>query len=558
MEIDYKKYRAAYFSMEIAADPEMKNYAGGLGVLAGDLLRAAADASLPIVGVTLLHDLGYLEQIIDAQGRQQEGLVDFNLDKLEKLPMKVPVEIGSENIKVAVWRYLLRGLSGHIVPVFFLDTNLEENPFASREITRRLYRGDAARRLEQEIVLGRGGARLLEALGCSGLRKFYLNEGHASLAAIELFLKSQATDDNSRLEEVRQKCLFTTHTPLKEANDVFAKKLVLEYQPDFPWHLSGLLDGAGRLNMARAGLYFSSSANAVSQRHQEVMADIFPEFQIGCVTNGVHVPSWVSPEMAEVFDAHLPAWRQNNQRLEKAESLPTETVWAAHQSAKKKLIEYAFSAAGRKLDQDRLTIVLARRFALYKRPELILSDLGRLKRISAAGGGLQIIFSGKAHPQDKAGMERLRQIWLTASASDEKLPIVFLSGYGIEIARQLVAGADLWLNTPLAPFEACGTSGMKAALNGVPQLSIADGWWAEGGRHGQNGWVIEDRSGLDPDRAGLLDADDIYRLLETEIMPLYYRQRPIWQKMMVRAIALGGFRFSAQRAMEEYWQRAKL
>jgi len=549
-------FPVAYFSLEIALENSLKSYAGGLGILAGDLLRSATDLELPMVGISLLNDQGYFQQAIDSSGRQQaEPVTDYDFSKLEKLAPIVSVNIGQEPVKIRAWQYSFRR-NTHIGPVILLDTNCPENSASARQLTRRLYSGDKFDRLKQKIILGRGGYKMLQALGYGNLQKLHLNEGHGVLAALELFLSSSQPDSDSRLAAVRQQGVFTTHTPVNEAINTYSVKEMLDYQPDFPVNLPGLVQEE-QINMARVGLYFSGYSNAVSKSHQRVAQKMFPEYSIQAITNGVHAATWTAPEFQELYDEYLPGWRSSGQKFLQASLIPAEKLAAAHQGAKRRLLDYIYQKQKIELSPEIITLGLARRFTPYKRLDLLFFDLERLLALQKKAGPIQIICAGKAHPQDQSGQAAISRIQKIKRDYYDQLKLVFLEDYDLGQAQLITAGVDVLLNTPRPPFEASGTSGMKAAHNGVPQLSTLDGWWPEGYLAGKTGWTIgQGLSQADDPEIDAHDAASLYQLLEEEVLPLYYQQPGQWQELSREAIAHNASIFNTNRAMQQYWQEA--
>lgn len=533
----------AYISMEIALENKIKTYAGGLGVLAGDILRAAVELKFSMVGVTLFNRDGYFKQAIGEDGEQKESPDKSDFLLLEKMPQTVTVEIGKDKVLVGAWRYRIKDENGFCVPVYFLDTDLPENSQAMRDLSGALYGGNEEYRLKQEIILGRGAIKMLDAIGHKDIKKVHLNEGHGALAAVELFLNSKQRKEKDKLKEVRNKCVFTTHTPIPKAQDIFSLPYLLSFQPDFPGHLSGLVaDNA--INLAKAGLYFSSFANAVSKAHQKTARGIYKRRNLKVVTNGVDSLSWTAPELKTVYDKHIPGWRVDNSLLKKAASIAPLEIWTAHQAAKRRLVKYLNEEHGADFNADTFTIAFARRFATYKRPEFLFRNLERLSEINKKKK-IQLIYAGKAHPGDLEGRELIKKISLLAKGLKQSIGLVFLEDYDLAKARLLTAGADLWLNNPLPPNEASGTSGMKAAHNGIPQASTMDGWWREGYQKNKTGWLIKEKSG-----------GEVYDLLEKEILPLYYDRPEVWRRLMVLTISRNAPYFNAQRALREYIKRA--
>jgi starch phosphorylase len=436
-----------------------------------------------------------------------------------------------------------------VVPVLLLDTDVPQNGPEDRRITDRLYGGDARHRLMQEMVLGVGGVRLLHALGCSGLRTFHLNEGHAAFAPLEL-LRAAGPADGWDFSPVRNRTVFTTHTPVAAGHDQFDWSLVSRVLGEFVARdVFEMLGGRDRLNMTHLALNLSHYVNGVALRHQEVSSELFPHYEIHQITNGVHARTWSSSSFRALFDRHIPGWRNDPLMLHNALALPPGEVMGAHRRAKDALLEVVVTRTGRRLRPDVLTLGFARRATAYKRPELVLSNLSVLRAI-AKTRPLQFIFAGKAHPHDEAGKQGIQSILRAALELGDDVPVIYLTEYDLELALMLVSGVDLWLNTPLRPLEASGTSGMKAALNSVPSFSVLDGWWREGCVEGVTGWAIGgDRSSAD---AVDCDADDFYRKLQHVIAPLFYDDRDGWIRIMRQCIALNASFFNTDRMVRQY------
>ena len=553
----------AYFSMEVALQDDIPTYSGGLGVLAGDHIRAAADLGLDLVGVTMLYRQGYLVQHLAADGSQSDEPAAFVPDRLlEPVPVAVTVEVGKEKVEVGMWRYLVRGESGQ-VPVYLLDTDRPGNSEGARRLTGRLYGGDDEYRLRQEIVLGMAGPDVLAELGYR-ISTYHMNEGHSALLGLALLRRETSASSprtasprhHSHVDGVRRRCVFTTHTPVPAGHDRFALPLVrhLLGQPALAElrALGGLAEGG--LDMTLLGIGCSRSVNAVSRRHAEVTRAMFPGVEVSSVTNGVHLATWAAPATARLLDASLPGWRRANVLLRQASTaLPLDELSSAHDESKRALLEEVAARTGRKLDPAAFTVAAARRATAYKRMSLLFSDLDRLRALVERAGPIQVVLSGKSHPRDENGKEVIRALFRAGEELGTALPVVYLPGYSMDLARVLVAGADVWLNTPLPPHEASGTSGMKAALNGVPSVSILDGWWIEGHLEGVTGWAPhapgDNGEGDDRDRA---DAEGVYRLLEEKVVPLYYRDEPAFTEVRRSAIAYNASYFSTERMVGEY------
>jgi len=543
----------AYFSMEIGLDPKIPTYAGGLGILAGDTLKSAADMNIPMVGVTLLHRKGYFRQEIDKNGLQRElPEVWHPEERLHLLPNEVSVAIEGRVVRIRAWEYTIVGATGYKVPVYFLDTDYEANHPDDRKLSWYLYGGDLRYRLCQELILGVGGLRMLRDLGYNNIKTFHLNEGHAAFITLEL-LREQGYEDYNK---IREKCVFTTHTPVAAGHDIFTYDLIDKVmKPPFPDHLKNMVGGEGVV-MSDLAFKYSRYVNAVSEKHKEVTKKLFNVENVDYITNGIHASTWVCPGMKNLFSRYIRGWENDPTRLVRAFSIPDEELWKAHQAAKLKLFAHVLENTGVELDPDILTIGIARRATAYKRLDLIFSDVKRLVNICA--GKVQFIFAGKAHPQDEDGKKIIQKIIKMASELSGAIKIVFLENYNMDLAALLTAGVDVWLNTPKRPLEACGTSGMKAAVNGVLNFSVLDGWWIEGCREGFTGWAI----GPSPNEVDLigydetLDAESLYEKLENEVIPTYYEKRDRWIQMMKYSIALNGSYFNTHRMLREYVERA--
>lgn len=561
----------AYFSMEIALNPEMPTYSGGLGMLAGDTIRSAADLKVPMVAVSLLHRQGYFTQKLDQSGRQTEAAAEWPVEKFcqEQSP-RVDVTLEGRRVRLRAWRYTVKGLSGHEVPVFLLDADLPENSDWDRVLTHHLYGGDKWYRLCQEIILGIGGVRMLRALGYHDVPRFHMNEGHAALLALELLDEharwfGRAAFNHDDVQAIRQRCVFTTHTPVPAGHDKFPLDMVGRAlgRSDFGAHRD-VFCCEGELNMTYLALNLSHYVNGVARKHGEVSRLMlqprngFHLYQIDHITNGVHLATWVSPAFAELFDQHVPHWREDNASLRGALNIPKPEVWRAHTTAKAQLIEEINRRTKAGFDAETLTLGFARRAATYKRAHLLLTDPSQLKRIAAKAGRFQIVYAGKAHPRDDGGKKLIQQVVQARASLRPEVRVVYLENYDWELARLLVAGTDVWLNTPQPPLEASGTSGMKAALHGVPSLSVLDGWWFEGCIEHVTGWAIGETCPVDATPAERADCDaaSLYRKLEQVVLPTFYNQRDDWLRIMRHAIALNASHFNTQRMVLEYVLKA--
>ena len=548
----------AYFSMEIAINPGMPTYSGGLGVLSGDTLRSAADLGMQVSAFTLLHRKGYFRQHLDSAGQQSEETQPWNpADFCTELPTRVTVSIEGRTVMLRAWRYDMVGRFGHVVPIYLLDTDLDCNTGWDRGLTDHLYGGDTNYRLQQEVVLGMGGVRMAKDLGIHA-EVFHMNEGHAALLTLAL-LEGQlggGPQDGataSDIERVRQRCVFTTHTPVAAGHDRFSTEQAIRILgSDRTARLRELgCFHDGFLNMTMTALRFSRYANGVALQHGRVSREMFPEFNIDSITNGVHAATWTSEPIQKLLDEEVPRWRRDNLYLRNLIDLKEEKILTAHAEAKEELLAEVASRTGLVLNPKVLTLGFARRAATYKRADLLFTDPERLAKIAKAAGGLQIIYAGKAHPQDEPGKSLIRRVVETAAKlSNDLLRIVYLENYEWKLGALLTAGVDVWVNTPRRPYEASGTSGMKAALNGVPSLSILDGWWIEGWIEGVTGWAIED---------GATDADEaeaMYRKLENAIVPLFRDSQQMWAHVMRTTIAYNGSYFNTDRMVRQYARSA--
>ena len=592
----------AYFSAEFALHQSLPLYAGGLGVLAGDHCKEASDLGVPLVGVGFMYPQGYFHQKVSSEGWQEEVYERLNwadapiewATNPEGKPCIIAVPLGDRTVLAAIWCVLVGR-----VQLYLLDTDLEENAPWDRELSARLYGGDRDTRLQQEIVLGIGGVRALRALGINP-SVWHLNEGHAALVVLqrirELIERGQTFDE--ALEEVRRTTVFTTHTPVPAGHDVFTF-LQIEKHLSGAWGTLGPhrdqflalghydVGGGPQFNMTALALRTAGSVNGVSQSHREVTrkmwGPLWPERGSArgplAVTNGVHLPTWLSLELTQLFDRHLRAdWRQmpdDPAVWDGVLAIPDEELWEVRLALRNYLFVFIRErarfrwsqenvsagrvvASGPLLDPNSLTIGFARRFTGYKRPELIFHNPDQLVRIlSARGRNVQLVFAGKSHPADDIGKHHLQRVYRRAVDPVLGGRIAFVDDYDLHVAHFLVQGCDVWLNTPRKPLEASGTSGMKAALNGVPHLSVPDGWWAEG-YNGSNGWIID--GGVNPDDQATADAADaaaLYRLLEEQVVPMFYERdaRNIprgWIRIVKEAIRTVTPRFCARRMVKQY------
>jgi len=549
--------RVAYFSMEIALESALPTYSGGLGILAGDMLRSAADLGMPLVAVTMVHRHGYFVQRIDASGRQHELPDSWHPENsLERAPATVVIVIEGRNVRVGAWIYNVTGVTGKVVPTYLLDTDFEDNTPEDRALVGSLYGGDSKYRLAQEMVLGYGGYALLEALGIADdIATFHMNEGHSALlvaAAIEARVRERGSSEigDDDLAAVRKRFVFTTHTPVPAGHDRFDPGLAYHMLGDSRARIVERIGAMheGLVNFSHLALRGSHYTNGVAMRHGEVSRELFPGDEINAITNGVHAGRWTAPAFAELFDRHIPRWRDDNAYLRHIVGVPLPEIEAAHTLAQDDLFATLRETQGAELDPGIFTIGFARRAAAYKRGALVFSDLERLKRIVYRVGPLQFVFGGKSHPRDEEGKAVIARVYEAARQLGDAIRIVYVENYEMAIAAKIVAGVDVWLNTPRPPLEASGTSGMKAALNGVPSLSTLDGWWVEGCIENMTGWAIGDGDDLGDG----FDADALYDKLERVVVPTFYRDREAYTRIRRNAIAVNGSYFNTQRMVEQY------
>ncbi len=555
-----KDRSVAYFTMEIGLENDIPTYSGGLGILAGDTVTSAADLNVPMVVVTLLYRKGYFAQSIDREGQQHESPVGWSVeDHLQRESVEVEVQAEGRTLRITAWRYDVKGISGAIVPVYFLDTSHPSNSSDDRTLTDHLYGGDGHYRFLQEIILGIGGVRVLRALGYSDIRKFHMNEGHSSFLTLELLSEQMAAAKREEIlpediEEVRRRCVFTTHTPVPAGHDQFPTDMVehtFRHHPAFS--MGDLCHRNGMVNMTYLALNLSRYINGVAQKHGEVSREMFPTYKVNAITNGVHAGRWVAGPFAALFDEHIPGWRTDNFNLRYALSIPLDQVWERHMESKRALLNQIRQATDIEMEPDVLTLGFARRMTGYKRPGLLFFDIDRLKALSEKCGKIQIVYAGKSHPHDEQGKGIIRNIYQAQEYLKGSVEIVFLENYNMNLGAAITSGVDIWLNTPKPPLEASGTSGMKAALNGVPSFSVLDGWWIEGCVEGITGWSIgQENRGFEEELSRSEDSISLYDKLESVILPMFYNDRMAFAQVMRQAIALNGSFFNTQRMVQEY------
>jgi starch phosphorylase len=551
----------AYFSMEIALDPNMPTYSGGLGMLAGDTLRSAADLGAPLVAVTLVYRNGYFRQYLDPSGQQTEQPQQWEPERtLKAVEGRVSIELEQRQVWIRAWQYDVIGVDGDTVAVYLLDTNVPENAEWDRHLTDSLYGGDEAYRLAQEIILGLGGLKLLQKLGHDRIQAFHMNEGHSALLALGLLERRLDQSFAGRVKQldmdgIRRMCIFTTHTPVPAGHDQFPKPLVRQLLGDERVTLleqtQALHEDA--LNMTYLALRFSGYVNGVAMRHGEVSRGMFPNYAISAITNGVHALTWTSPAFRELFDHYIPGWRTDNNYLRYAISIPLEDIRVAHAATKETLFAEIRHRTSVSLDPKVFTIGFARRASTYKRADLLFQDRERLKHVARDVGPIQLVYAGKAHPRDEGGKKIIRQVFEGASSLSDVIRSVYVENYDMNWGRLITSGVDLWLNTPMRPQEASGTSGMKAALNGVPSFSVIDGWWAEGWIEGITGWAIGNTDIVEDPAS---EVATLYDKLEHQIVPMFYGTPHRYTEVMRSAIALNGSFFNTQRMVQQYLANA--
>lgn len=538
----------AYFSMEFGMRPEIKSYAGGLGILAGDTIKTAADMGLNFAGVTLLYKKGYFRQVINDQGVQLEEPDVWDHTKyLTNTEKIIEIKLNNESIFVEIWKYEVEGITGHKVPLYFLNTDIEKNQLANQYISYNLYTPSDETRVKQEIVLGLGGIYALRAMGHETFNNYHLNESHAAFSILELY-----SEFNKDVEQVKKHVVFTTHTPEEHGHKKYSMQLLSQFFNEEQSNLLMQNLENGVVHMTKFCMKYSKYSNGVSKRHQEVSSKMFPEFKIDHITNGVHT-SWVGNATRDLFTKYISDWETNPGKLKELPDLTTEEIFTMFHNNKANLIRYVRDRYGITIRDGVFTIGFGRRVDPYKRSSFIFSNIERLKSIAEKFDGLQIILSGKAYFDFAESEEKIADIFKLSKSDLGKLNIIFLENYGMKISKYLVQGCDLWLNNPIKPREACGTSGMKAALNGVPCLSTIDGWWVEGWKEDETGWAIGDES-IEPG-AEDRELEDLYSKLESKILPDYQNQEK-WGKIMLNAIRINGSFFNTHRMLNEYIEKA--
>ena len=526
----------AYLSAEVGFESGLHTYSGGLGVLAGDHIKSAADAGLDLVGCTLLYREGYGRQHLDGKGNQTETFGEIDPHEfLCDTGVEIALPLDGTTLYSKIRMYRIKGL-----PTYFLDTRHPDNSPDHRSLGNRLYGGDDSTRIRQEYLLGVGGIRALQALGHE-ITGLHLNEGHCTFAMLEMLHQGWSR------EELRQRCLFTTHTPVPAGHDRFGWEEVGGVLGElFPEDARELVGDENLCSMSHLAVALAGQVNAVSNLNAYVASGMFEGTHIHPITNGVHHETWTSPAMSNLFDEHLKGWRDDPTILAHAGKIPDAGLMEARQEARAILRDLVRASTGVEFHRERLTIGFARRFATYKRANLVFSDLERLRRIGT--GKIQFVFAGKAHPRDEGGKQLIRDIFEGAAQVADEIPVAFLEDYSMDTGLVMTSGVDIWLNNPIRPMEASGTSGMKAAMNGVPNCSILDGWWPEACEHGVNGWGIGEG---EDERDDARDAIAVYDTLEHEVLPAWNGRSEHWNDLMRASIATSA-RFTGARMISDY------
>jgi starch phosphorylase len=545
--------KVAYISMEIGLDSNIPTYSGGLGVLSGDTVRSAADLEIPMVGICLCYSSGYFYQLFNEVGEQKEKEIEwsfyYEFDRVEK---PITIKIQDKEIKISAWLYRVVGQSGHIIPIYLLTTDVVGNEDWQRKLTAALYDSTSRwHRIVQEMILGLGGVKLLKSLGYNNIKVYHINEGHGAFATLELL------KELGDIEKVKQSVVFTTHTPVPAGHDKFSYDLVRDvFRDELPSNIKEL-GGKNELNMTVLAMNLSRYRNGVAKKHGDISRNMFPNYNVDYITNGIHLPFWISKPIRKIFDKKWPNWKSVPSVLQNAIEIDDLDLFDAHIENKFNLISYQKSHSWNLLDEELITIGFARRFATYKRAILIFHDIDRLGKICK--GNVQFIFSGKAHPKDQMGKDYIKKIYEAGEYlyDNYEVKVVLMENYNMDLSHMLVSGVDVWLNTPERYREASGTSGMKAALNGVLNFSIQDGWWLEGYHmNPKAGWAIgpDDSDPKAAENNWDIDSNYLYDILENEIIPTYM-DHDEWIFRQKNAISLVAY-FNTHRMITEYAEKA--
>lgn len=545
--------KVAYISMEIGLDSNIPTYSGGLGVLSGDTVRSAADLEIPMVGICLCYSSGYFYQFFNEFGEQKEKEIEWSFFyEFEKIEKPISIKIQDKEIKISAWLYQVIGQSGHIIPVYLLTTDVEGNEDWQRKLTAALYDSTSRwHRIVQEMILGIGGVKLLKSLGYNNIKVYHINEGHGAFATLELL------KELGDIKKVKESIAFTTHTPVPAGHDTFNYDLVKDvFRDELPSNIKEF-GGKKELNMTVLAMNLSRYRNGVAKKHGEISRQMFPNYNVDYITNGIHLPFWVSKPIRKIFDKKWPNWKSVPSVLQNAIEIDDLDLFDAHIENKFKLISYQKSHSWNLLDEELITIGFARRFATYKRAVLIFNDIDRLGKICK--GNVQFIFAGKAHPKDQMGKDYIKKIYEAGEYlyDNYEVKVVLIENYNMDLSHMLVSGVDVWLNTPNRYREASGTSGMKAALNGVLNFSVQDGWWLEGYHmNPKAGWAIgpDDSDPKAAENNWDVDSTYIYEILENELIPTYM-DHDEWIFRQKNAISLAAY-FNTHRMVCEYAEKA--
>jgi len=548
-----KDTKVAYISMEIGLDSNIPTYSGGLGVLSGDTVRSAADLEIPMVGLCLCYSSGYFYQFFNEFGDQKEKEIEWSFYyEFDKIDTPITIKIQDKEIKISAWLYEVIGQSGHIVPIYLLTTDVEGNENWQRKLTAALYDSTSRwHRIVQEMILGLGGVKLLKSLGYNNIKVYHINEGHGAFATLELL------KEFGNIEKVKESVAFTTHTPVPAGHDTFNYDLVKDvFRDNLPSNIKEL-GGQNELNMTVLAMNLSRYRNGVAKKHGEISRQMFPNYNVDYITNGIHLPFWVSKPIRKIFDKKWPNWKSVPSVLQNAIEIDDLDLFDAHIENKFNLISYQKSHSWNLLDEELITIGFARRFATYKRAVLLFHDIERLGKICK--GNVQFIFAGKAHPKDEMGKDYIKKIYEAGEYlyDNYEVKVVLMENYNMDLSHMLVSGVDVWLNTPNRYREASGTSGMKAALNGVLNFSVQDGWWLEGYHmNPMAGWAIgpDDSDPKAAQNNWDVDSNYLYEILENKIIPTYM-DHDEWIFRQKNAISLVAY-FNTHRMVTEYAEKA--
>jgi glycogen phosphorylase len=536
----------AFVTMEFGLDNNMNTYCGGLGILSGDIIKSATDMSVRMTGITILYKNGWFKQSIDDKGYQVATSDTWDYQKyLTDTNLTFTINIHNESVKVKLWEYTwTSNISGFSNTIYFVDTDVDGNSDLIKQASNKIYHTDKSIWYCQEILLALSTIEVNKILNLK-IDIYHLNESHAACLALALY------DEVKDWNKVRQSLVFTTHTPLEAAHQKFNIDDLKNYLPSkYVEYIPKELIVNSEINFTKLSLFASKFSNAVAKRHEEVSDKMYPEFSLDHVTNGVHIDTWVCSGLGMIYDKYLTGWKNDPNILRQIGVVPDEEIESNHHKNKINLCDYVNDKYHKNLDPNIFTIGFARRTVGYKRADMILTQLERLKTIAKKYNKIQIIFSGKAYPTDDEGIKLIKSLVDASKIIDPYLNIVFIEDYDMAIAKKMVLGVDLWLNNPIPPLEASGTSGMKASLNGIPNFSILDGWWVEGHLEGITGWSIGEDLCVG-DVCKLIEIEDLYSKLENQIYHAW-NDKAKWARMRKTCIALNGTYFNTYRVVQEY------